>query len=77
MHGIKRAALLILLLTAALVILVFVLENQQSLAFSFLGWVTPQVPASVFVVVALIVGLSVGPLMALLFRRDGAVSRRQ
>lgn len=70
MHGIKRVAVLILLLIAALVVLVFVLENPQSLAFSFLGWVSPQIPASVFVVVALIVGLLIGPLLGVVCRNQ-------
>ena len=69
MRGVKRVALVLIVLIAALAILAFVLENQQDVALAFLGWSTPQLPVSVFVTLALIVGLLVGPFLSLLVRR--------
>ncbi|NMX64231.1 LapA family protein [Pseudomonas sp. WS 5111] len=69
MRGVKRVALVLIVLIAALAILAFVLENQQDVSLAFLGWSTPQLPVSVFVTLALIVGMLVGPLLSLLMRR--------
>jgi uncharacterized integral membrane protein len=68
MRGIKRVVVVFSVLAAALVVLGFVLENQQSVSLSFLGLETAQMPVSVFVVVALIVGMLVGPLLGVLVR---------
>ena len=69
MRGVKRVALVLIVLIAALAILAFVLENQQDVALAFLGWSTPELPVSVFVTLALIVGMLVGPFLSLLVRR--------
>lgn len=69
MRGVKRVALVLIVLIAALAILAFVLENQQDVTLAFLGWSTPQLPVSVFVTLALIVGMLVGPFLSLLMRR--------
>lgn len=69
MLGVKRIVAMLALLLITLMVLVFVLENQQPATLSVLGWSTSQMPVSVFVVSALIVGLLVGPVMVLLFRR--------
>nr|WP_314531312.1 lipopolysaccharide assembly protein LapA domain-containing protein [uncultured Pseudomonas sp.] len=68
MHWIKRVVTVLITLVVALVVLVFVLENQQEVALSFLGVGTGQMPLSVFVVVALVVGMLVGPLLTVLVR---------
>ena len=68
MRGVKRVALVLIVLIAALAILAFVLENQQDVALAFLGWSTPELPVSVFVTLALIVGMLVGPVLSLLIR---------
>ncbi len=69
MRGIKRIVAVLTVLLIALMVLAFMLENQQKATLSVLGWSTSQMPVSVFVVFALIVGLLVGPLLILLFRR--------
>ncbi|MFC6337421.1 DUF1049 domain-containing protein [Pseudomonas sp. CCM 7891] len=69
MRGIKRVALVLTVLVAALAILAFVLENQQDVALSFLGWSTPQMPVSVFVTLSLIIGMLVGPFLGVLITR--------
>jgi uncharacterized integral membrane protein len=73
MRGVKRAVLVLMVLIIALVVLGFVLENQQGASLSFLGWTTVQMPVAVFVVAALIVGMLIGPLLSVGLAR----SRRQ
>jgi uncharacterized integral membrane protein len=68
MRGVKRVVVVISVLAVVLVVLGFVLENQQGMSLSFLGLETAQMPVSVFVVVALIVGMLVGPLLGVLVR---------
>ncbi|KAA0947503.1 DUF1049 domain-containing protein [Pseudomonas sp. ANT_H14] len=75
MRGVKRVAMVLTVLIIALVILAFVLENQQAVALAFLGWSTPQMPVSVFVTLALIVGMLLGPFLGLLVKRAVVTSR--
>ncbi|MFO2464117.1 lipopolysaccharide assembly protein LapA domain-containing protein [Pseudomonas sp. 15FMM2] len=70
MRGVKRVVLVLIVLVVVLAILAFVLENQQGVALAFLGWSTPQMPVSVFVTLALIVGMLLGPLLGLLAKRS-------
>ncbi|WP_339529636.1 MULTISPECIES: lipopolysaccharide assembly protein LapA domain-containing protein [unclassified Pseudomonas] len=69
MRGVKRVVVVLTALVVALVVLTFVLENQQGVSLSFLGLATGQMPVSVFMVVALIVGMLVGPLLGVLVRK--------
>ena len=71
MRGVSRVFLGLIVLVVASVVLVFVLENQQDTAVTFLGWSTSEMPLSVFVVSALLVGLVVGPVFGRLFRQKG------
>ncbi|WP_053178531.1 lipopolysaccharide assembly protein LapA domain-containing protein [Pseudomonas kilonensis] len=64
MRNFKRLALVVLALLVASAIVLFVLENNQPVALLFLGWSTPQLPVSVFVVLALLAGMVVGPSLA-------------
>ncbi len=66
MRGVKRVFAVLIVLVVALAVLAFVLENQQHTALSFIGWATPSLPVSLFVVLALIIGLLVGPALVLL-----------
>lgn len=66
MRGVKRVVLVLMVLVVALVVLAFVLENQQGASLSFFGFATGQLPVSVFVVVAFIVGMLIGPLLSAL-----------
>ncbi|MFB3305740.1 lipopolysaccharide assembly protein LapA domain-containing protein [Pseudomonas sp. AMR01] len=63
MRGVKRVALVTTALVAALVVIGFVLENQQSVSLSFFGWATAQIPVAIFIVLALILGMLIGPLL--------------
>ncbi|MDD2046472.1 lipopolysaccharide assembly protein LapA domain-containing protein [Pseudomonas putida] len=66
MRNLKRLLFVLFFLVIVLGVLFFVLENQQPVALVFLGWSLPQLPVSVLVLVALLVGLAVGPILALL-----------
>ncbi|ETK14745.1 MULTISPECIES: lipopolysaccharide assembly protein LapA domain-containing protein [Pseudomonas] len=66
----KRVLLAVFVLLLALVVVAFVLENQQAASLSFLGWTTAEFPVSVFVTLALIAGLAVGPALSLLLGRN-------
>lgn len=66
MRGVKRSVVLVAVLVVVLVVLAFVLENQQGASLSFLGMVTAQMPVSVFVVGALILGMLISPLLGAL-----------
>ncbi|MBN2974891.1 hypothetical protein BFW88_07940 [Pseudomonas fluorescens] len=68
MGSLKRVSALLLVLVLLLGILAFVLENQQSVSLQFLGWAAPQLPVSVFVVLALLIGMIIGPLVAWIAR---------
>lgn len=63
MRNLKRVLLVLVVLAVAAVVLLFVLENQQSVALVLFGWAAPALPLSVVVLVALVAGLLVGPLM--------------
>ncbi|AUZ45518.1 lipopolysaccharide assembly protein LapA domain-containing protein [Pseudomonas orientalis] len=79
MRGVKRVVAVLIAVLAALVVLAFVLENQQGVALTFLGWSTAQMPVAVFVVAALIVGMVIGPVLGVFVcrqRRRTAVSGR-
>ncbi|MDY7065244.1 hypothetical protein PsexTeo8_16720 [Pseudomonas extremaustralis] len=68
MRGVKRIALVLFALLVVLTVFAFVLENQQGIILSFLGWNTAQLPASVFIILALIIGMLIGPVLWVLVR---------
>ena len=68
MRGVKRVALVMVVLLVAFVVLAFVLENQQSVSLSLLGQASGQFPVSVFVVLALVAGMLIGPLLGVMMR---------
>jgi len=67
----KRLILVVFLLLLALAVLIFVLENQQLVSLVFLGVALPDLPVSVFMLLALLLGLAVGPGVVLLNRSLG------
>lgn len=69
MYRFKKAALALCFLGGAVAILIFMLENQQLISISFLGVATPQLPISVFIVFFLLVGMVLGPLLGVVFKR--------
>ncbi|WP_338585387.1 lipopolysaccharide assembly protein LapA domain-containing protein [Pseudomonas sp. MAG733B] len=69
MHRVKKLFLLLILLMAFAATLLFLLENQQPASLVFIGWAAPQWPVSVFILGALLLGLAVAPLLALIVSR--------
>ena len=69
MRNFKRVMLAVFVLLLVLAILAFVLENQQSVSLVFVGWSTPQLAVSVYILGALLLGLAIAPLLGLLMSR--------
>lgn len=63
MRIIKRLLLVLIIAVVAVVSLLFVLENQQAVALTFLGYAGPQLPVSAMLLLALLLGLAVGPVL--------------
>ncbi|MGF6285496.1 lipopolysaccharide assembly protein LapA domain-containing protein [Pseudomonas silensiensis] len=77
MRNLKRVLLAVFVLLLILAILAFVLENQQSVSLLFLGWAGPQLPVSAITVIALLVGMLIGPCIGWLLGRTSRVRRRR
>ncbi|SDU00352.1 lipopolysaccharide assembly protein LapA domain-containing protein [Pseudomonas mandelii] len=73
MRNFRRVTLVVFVLVFVLLTLTFVLENQQSISLLLLGWPLPEVPISIAIIFALLVGMLIGPLFTFLFGR----ARRQ
>lgn len=63
MRSFTRLFQVVVVLIVAAICLLFVLENPQKVALSFLGFAGPQWPVSVVVLLALLIGLAIGPLI--------------
>lgn len=72
----RRVGLIVLVLCVAITSIVFVLENQQESTLFFLGWSTPSLPVSLYVVVSLLLGMVFGPLMAIVVRSVAGKKKR-
>jgi putative membrane protein len=68
MRNFKRVILVVTILLVVLATVVFMLENQQTVALVFLGWIGPQLPVAVPVVLALLVGMVIGPVLGWVLR---------
>ncbi|VVP77533.1 hypothetical protein PS918_01999 [Pseudomonas fluorescens] len=77
MRNLKRVLLAVFVLLLVLAILAFVLENQQSVSLLFLGWAGPQLPISLIMVLALLIGMVIGPVLSWLLGRSYRVSRKR
>jgi uncharacterized integral membrane protein len=69
-QGSKRIALGVLMLLLVLTGIVFVLENHESVPLAFLGWSTVPLPVSIYVILALLLGMIVGPMLRLIVGRS-------
>ena len=63
MQWLKRAVLIIVMLLVALATIGFMLENQQSIRLEFLEVSSPELPTSLFMVIAFILGSLLGILV--------------
>ncbi len=77
MRNLKRILLGVFTLLLVLAVLAFVLENQQSISLMFLGLAGPQLPLSVVVVIALLVGMLIGPVMGWFLGRSSRAARKR
>ena len=77
MRNLKRILLGVFILLLALVILAFVLENQQSVSLLFLGLSGPQLPVSLVVVFALLIGMLIGPVLGWFLGRSSRAVRKR
>ncbi|WP_339431150.1 MULTISPECIES: lipopolysaccharide assembly protein LapA domain-containing protein [unclassified Pseudomonas] len=77
MRNLKRILLGVFILLLVLVILAFVLENQQSVSLLFLGFSGPQLPVSLVVVLALLIGMLIGPILGWFLGRSSKAARKR
>ena len=77
MRNLKRILLGVFLLLMVLVVLAFVLENQQSVSLLFLGFSGPQLPVSVVAVLALLIGMVIGPVLGWFLGRTSRAARKR
>ncbi|PYB87051.1 DUF1049 domain-containing protein [Pseudomonas koreensis] len=77
MRNLKRILLGVFLLLMVLVVLAFVLENQQSVSLLFLGFSGPQLPVSVVAVLALLIGMLIGPVLGWFLGRSARAARKR
>lgn len=72
----KHLVQLLVLLLVILAIVVFMLENQQSVIITFFGWPSVEISVSTCVVIALLVGMVVGPILGMAIRARRKVNRQ-
>ena len=77
MRNFKRVLLALFVLLLVLAVLAFVLENQQSVSLLFFGLAGPQLPVSLLIVLALLVGMTIGPLLGWVLGRSSRSSRKR
>jgi putative membrane protein len=68
MRNVKRLVFFIIVLLIVSATVVFMLENQQPVALVFFGWSAPELSVAVPVILALLVGMLIGPVLAWLAR---------
>ncbi|MBC8996167.1 DUF1049 domain-containing protein [Pseudomonas sp. N40(2020)] len=77
MRNLKRVLLGVFLLLMVLIVLAFVLENQQSVSLLFLGFSGPSLPVSVVAVLALLIGMLIGPVLGWFLGRSSRAARKR
>jgi len=77
MRNLKRVAYAVCGLVSTLAILGFVLENQQSVSLLFFGWVGPELPVSLLMILALLIGMVIGPILGWFFRGRAKVLHKR
>ncbi|WP_434698590.1 DUF1049 domain-containing protein [Pseudomonas sp. D1-1] len=77
MRNMMRTLLALFALLLVLATLTFVLENQEPTSLLFLGWKAPELPISMLMVFALLLGMSIGPLIGWNLGRRFRASRNK
>ncbi|PYB85404.1 lipopolysaccharide assembly protein LapA domain-containing protein [Pseudomonas soli] len=68
MRSLRRALLAFFILALMVLVLFFFLENQQAVSLILFGWTSPSVPVALLILIALFVGLLVGPVLSAIVR---------
>lgn len=76
MRAFRRIGVIAFIISVSLAALVFVLENQQPLSLLFLGFSTPVLPVSLYIAIAFLVGMVIGPLLVLVARGVFGINNR-
>ncbi|MGO4002606.1 lipopolysaccharide assembly protein LapA domain-containing protein [Pseudomonas fluorescens] len=77
MRSLMRVLLVVFVLLLALATILFVLENRQTVSLLFLGWVGPQIPLSVVLVLTLLTGMMIGPVLGWFLGRRSRRGQKQ
>ena len=77
MRNLMRMVFVVSVLLLILLILAFVLENQQSVALLFLGWAVPELPVSLLILLAMLFGMLIGPTVYWGVRRKAKVTSKR
>jgi putative membrane protein len=77
MRSLMRVLLVVFVLLLALATILFVLENRQTVSLLFLGWVGPQIPLSVVLVLTLLTGMMIGPVLGWFLGRRSRRRQKQ
>lgn len=68
MRNIKRLIFFVIVLLILGVTIVFMLENQQPVSLVIFGWTAPELSVAVPVILALLLGMLIGPLLTVVAR---------
>jgi len=68
MRNVKRIIFFVIVLAVVMATIVFMLENQQPVALVFFGWSAPELSVAVPVILAFLVGMAIGPFLAVASR---------
>jgi len=67
----RRKLYAALLMVVALMVVLFLLENQQGVSLFIWGWAAPDLPVSALLIMALLLGMALSPLLVCLKGRKG------
>ena len=76
MGKVKTLLLLLVIGLIGALCLIFVLQNQQSVALNLFTWSAPAIPVSIYVLCGLLLGMLIGPMLVMIkscFRRKPRV----
>ena len=77
MRSLMRVFLVVFVLLLAVATILFVLENRQTVSLLFLGWVGPQIPLSMVLVLTLLTGMLIGPVLGWFLGRRSRRGQKQ
>lgn len=77
MSRLTRGFLVLFFFLSSLIVLAFMLENQQSVSLLFLGLTGPQLPVSILVVAAFLIGMIIGPIICWFFGNTVRMRRKR